>query len=1184
MSRLLRMNFWLSLLALLFCSLPGGAQINTSTGAIKGVVTDPQNAAAPGATVILSNTDTGVVTAQVKTNSDGSFVFPLLPPGNYKLEISDPGFQSAVLPGISVEVTKVTVANVKLQLGQVSAAVTVAGAAEAVDTTSATTGDVITGTQIRSIPLATRSFLDLVSMQAGVAAAIQSAAPVGKGAPTVYVAGQRSTMNNLVLDGIDANDWHGNGLTTVPVPSPDALQEFRVSTSQYDASQGRASGGEIDVVLRSGTDQMHGGLFEFNRNTDYNANDFFRNAAGAARPVLQQNQFGGTVGGPIPKLKKKVFWFFSYQGTQQLNGVSSSVTGPQPVLPDRTGQTAGSYTSELSAAFKVPAASIDPVAVNLLLAPGPYSGYLFATGSCNGVGACGPGSTGLIAESLATRFSENQEAGSLNTDLFHNNHLSAEVFWGDITEFLPTGGNTLGEGLHEPATNEHVSLADTEIFSPNLFNEIRTGYTYIRNSILPTTTVTAASVGETKWDAATQGAGIPDFTFTGGSNAQSFGGQNTNDTIHGGSASITLTDTLAWTHGKHTIRWGFEMRRYRWNYDNEYATVGAINFPDFGSFLTGTANRLIVNVGDFYRSYRATDLVGFVQDDFHVTRRLTLNLGLRYDNLGNGHDTKDRITNLDTSLIPAACIGGGGGQCIQSAFVTAAGAPGGIGTPGVSNNTITTPNNRNFAPRVGFAVDVLGNGKLSVRGGYGMYYIRTAGTLELQADSAPPWTESYLVSGTAVEGSKILANPWPAGLLQPSAFPVFPTFGRFQGTFASNGTPIFVDPNGNPVPLQSLDGYLRAQPTPNVQQWNLNVQAAILPGWVLEVGYIGSHAVHLQEEGLENQALLVSPSNPITYTYTPSSGPPVVTKVSTNSNNNAALRVPNLGFSPSGMIIATSEGSSVYDAMIVEVRHPFAKNFQFKFDYTWSKSIDDVSSDYGNGLGNQLLAPLNRGLSDFNQPQRFVFTYVWDLPRFRSGWRNTVLGGWSLSGVYTLQSGLPFSISDSTAAGLYGATGGTTLRGSLASCSGPVIPSGPVASQLNDYVNPTCFTPTPNLPSGTVISGITPQGGPGSGSITVGPTGPGDPGTGSLFGNSPRNDWHGPFDQRFDVSLVRSFPIRKLGEAGALQFRAEAFKLFNNVNFANPATNISSLSTFGKISSTLDSTGRILQLGLKLNF
>ena len=213
-----------------------------------------------------------------------------------------------------------------------------------------------------------------------------------------------------------------------------------------------------------------------------------------------------------------------------------------------------------------------------------------------------------------------------------------------------------------------------------------------------------------------------------------------------------------------------------------------------------------------------------------------------------------------------------------------------------------------------------------------------------------------------------------------------------------------------------------------------------------------------------------------------------------------------------------------------------------------------------------------------------MFTYFWNLPGPLSGWQNAVLGGWGLSGVYTLQTGLPFSISDSTAGGLYGATGGTTLRGSLASCSGPVIARGSVASNLRDYVNPACFAPTPNLPSGTVITGITPQGGPGTGSAAVGPTGPGDPGTGSLFGNVPRNDWRGPFDQRFDLALVKSFPIRKLGEGGTLQFRAEAFKLFNNVNFANPATNISSLSTFGVISSTLDSTGRILQLALKLNF
>ena len=228
------------------------------------------------------------------------------------------------------------------------------------------------------MPLPTRNFLDLTALQAGTAARMQSAATVGRGTPILDVAGSRATVNNFVLDGVDANSFGSNSLSTVPVPNPDAVGEFRVSTSLYDASQGRGSGGNINVVLRSGTEHYHGGLFEFYRSNDFNANDFFANSQGKAVPVLLQNQYGGQVGGPVPKLKE-TFWFFSYQATRQKNGVSSLVSGSQPVLP------ATRTAASLGAAFGVNPANIDPVAVNLLNQPGQYGGFLYPSGSCTGV-------------------------------------------------------------------------------------------------------------------------------------------------------------------------------------------------------------------------------------------------------------------------------------------------------------------------------------------------------------------------------------------------------------------------------------------------------------------------------------------------------------------------------------------------------------------------------------------------------------------------------------------------------------------------------------------------------------------------------------------------------------------------------------------------------------------------------
>ncbi|MGH9518499.1 MAG: hypothetical protein ACRD2D_02580, partial [Terriglobales bacterium] len=380
---------------------------------------------------------------------------------------------------------------------------------------------------------------------ANTASAMQSAATVGRGTAILYVSGSRGTTNNFVLDGVDANNFGSNSFSSVPVPDPDAIQEFKVSTSLYDASQGRGSGGEINVLLRSGTDKYHGGGFEFYRSNSLNANDFFLNRQNKPRPVLLQNQFGGQVGGPVPKLAH-TFWFFAYQATRQKNGASSLVSGSQPVMP------ATRDAASLAAAFNVPVQNIDPVAVKWLDQPGPYGGQLYPSGSCVGVtGTCGVGSTGLLAMSLPTIYNEDQESASVDHDFGQNHHVAFETFWSTSSQLSPTGGGvSLGEGQSTPVDNQHAAFNDRYTFTPNLLNDFRIGFTDIKSSIIPVENITVGDIGMTKWDAGTWPA-TPAVSISG---LLSWGGTGVNSATHGGVASITTGDTLSWIHGAHNLR------------------------------------------------------------------------------------------------------------------------------------------------------------------------------------------------------------------------------------------------------------------------------------------------------------------------------------------------------------------------------------------------------------------------------------------------------------------------------------------------------------------------------------------------------------------------------------------------------------------------------------------------------
>lgn len=1132
----------------------GFAQTTSSTGAIQGTITDPSGAAVSGATVKLSN-QTLSVERETKTSTDGSYAFPLVQPATgYRVSVEANGFRMAVLPNLTVRVTETTVASARLELGTTTETVEVAATAQQVQTTSPTLGGVMTTQVITSLPLPTRNVFDLLATDAGVGATLTSpSSTVLQGSQALFVAGSRATANNYMLNGVDANNFEFHTLATgiVPIPNPDAVQEFRTETSLYDATTGFSSGGNITLITRAGTSAFHGAAYEFLRNTDLNANDFFLNRGGVARPLLQQNQFGGSLGGPVP-LVKSTYFFVNYEGMRQKNGVAGSISGVMPVLP------ASRDAQSLANAFGLPTSAIDPVALKYFNAPGPYGGHLIPSGSGAPVGQLGN-----FAFATPAVYDADQMSARLDHEFttgFGSNHLSASGFYSTGT-FTNNGGanGLLGQAYDYLFGNDSASIDDTQIFRPNLLNDLVFGFTWNKRDINSLNNLTLGAVGMSRFNSGFV-SGLPNLSFQDmlsccGASA------SVDQTQH--NASYDFRDTVSWVINKHSLRMGFEMRREEFNYVSPYdrgslyfgtgvadalygasplGTAGDLSIRDF---LIGAPTEIAIGTGLNVNGYRARDYVGFLQDDYRVSHRLTLNLGIRYDRLGYITEVHNHMSNFDSSLLSdtARQFGGPG---LQQGFVIA-------GQNGVSGSTLKTPNHGNFAPRVGFAYDVLGNGKWAVRGGYGIYDQRIGGGGPLQTLSNPPY---QLNTDNINTTAGILANPFPT-LPLPTQFPIFPTFPTKSGLTAA-GAPIYDQPL---LAISTLD---RNMTTPYTQNWNFTVEGEVLPGWVVEVGYLGSHGIHLLATQSLNNALLRNANNPAPFGLT------------TNSSANRDARTPIAGFSAGGIFAITESGKAFYDALLVTATHRFARDFYFKVAYTHSKTIDNYAASTGFDIGgtpagNQFFEDLNKGISAQDIPNRVVLTYVWDIPGFKHGPMRYALGNWELAGITTMQNGLPGTITQSI--------GNSSLSGSngyglvLPNCQ--LVTPGSVANNLNNYLNKACVATTPLLPGGATFGPLSQWETHGDQTYTITPGG-----SGRLQGPSTRGFFRNPFQNRWDVTISKRFYVR---ESVNVELRGEFFKIFNNAIFNGPSAAAGSPS-FGRITSTIDSTGRQVQLALKVNF
>lgn len=1179
----------------------GGAR-----GAISGTVKDEKGAGVPGAQVEIINAVTGVTERTTTSNDSGGFSVTQLPAGEYRLVITATGFSKAEVPDVKVNLTETTTVNVPLKVGQISETVTVTGAASEIQLNSATTGQTLTSDTIRALPLSTGNFLTLLTLSSGANTELFQSDALGRGAVTINVNGQRPVNNNYQLEGINANDINLPTLDNVPLPNPSTVQEFKTQTSLYDASQGRNGGGNIQVALKSGTNAFHGDAYFFLRNNVLNANDFFQNLKGVARPVNRQGQYGVSIGGPIylPRGgKNRHFFFFNYQGTHAASGAAAGTnfSTTMRVIPANRSE-ANLIATFFPTGLPPGVTRLDPIVLALLNLPGskcPTFGDQFCIPS---VTPLAPGSAigRLIKTGLGT-FVDNQWVLSTDHQLTTNNKLTFRFFHDNNALFQPfNSGSTLPQPRTTPGTNRFVKVGLTSVLSSKIVNEVRLGYNRFSFALVPQEFINLTDIGQTrgnsvKYPAATR------FSIS-GTGAFSIG-TGVNDDRGGVFNTYVVGDDLSWNRGRHTFRFGGEMSRYQLNRFNNFATRGSITFgggnssdapgfqtlSGFQNFLLGRITAGQAGAGFSAFHFRATDYAFYVQDDWKFNSRLTLNLGVRYELLSVASEKFNFLTNLS---------GFNDGTPGPVQFIHPAGAAR-VGTPGVSKCTLVKCyDTNNWAPRVGFAYDLFGDQKTVLRGGYGIYFQRTSNQPLLQTSGGLPFADPVSPARLSVT----TVNPFPT-VRPDSDFPLS-TDQRVPALTGVNasGTPVFGTTG-------VFSGFLfypsRDFHSPYAQQWNLTTQREVAKNWVAEVGYVGTRGVGLIGTGRAvNPAQICTIASPCTIPAAIASGVTgasfaaqnpgtgvtrnadgsITITASTFANRN--LRVPSsyIGIANNRLFGQEQRGSSIYHSLQASLTHRFSQGLYFQAAYTFSKSIDNGSgstfTDELNGLldfGDQFTARDNRGLSDFDRKHRLVISYNYELPvkkwfGIEDKGFGRVVSGWAINGITTLQSGTPFNIYDSAAATLQDPEGQNGLY-KATYLGGPILTTGNVNGRLDNFVNLGSF-----LPGGRCVN---------SQNQIVSCSDP--TAEAAAIGNLGRNIFRGPFQTNHDLSLTK---ITRITERINIEFRAEFFNILNHPAFQSPQAAGGSLGNYGLVdvqsgdSSILATANRprTIQFGLKLNF
>ena len=1113
-----------------------------TTGQITGVVKDASGAVVSEAKITL--TSAGGVQRETTSDAMGHYSFSLVPPGTYRVEAEKAGFSQAVADGVVVRITETTNLDIPLAVASQKAVIEVAAETPLLDTESSARGTVIEQEQIRQLPLPTRNFQQLLTLTTGTSGPVQNSSELGRGAVPIYVNGNRSTSNSMIINGTDVNSIGTGSTPNLAVPATDSLDEFIVQTSQYDASQGRVAGGIVAAVTKSGSNAIHGDLYEFFRNNALNANNYFLNASSVPRPPYKRNQFGGTLGGPV--IKNRVFFFVSYQGSREINGTSllnsvGTVFVPQNLTNDRSDAALAAFAASFVNPF-VPSTAclgttpscLSPTALFLLQAKLANGSYVIPSAPSGGC-ARPPCAVPVVALS---KFREDQFNTNLDFQLTAKNRFSGKFFAANnpttqgifnlfgLANALPVPGFGGTANLNQRV----LSLDDTHILSSHLVNDLRFGYSVITTGSQPQEPFTSAQVGISS-PLSNLFPGMPEISvanyFDLGANPFADNG--------GPEKTYTVGDTFTWQKGRHSLKFGGEYKHHDLNAFFNIYTRGQMLFLGFSGnaftdFLGGfydTAGLTFMGSGVNNRDVRAQDGSGFANDDWRVTDRFTVSLGVRYDLFGGFTEAKGRFVGFDPTRITTAPIPGGG-VAITGGFVQASNATNPLpGVPEVQASLVPA-DKHNFAPRIGFSWQPAAySHRLVVRGGYGVYYDRAnSRLLNNQLLDFPYYTvaQAFLTP---------IADPF-VHVPQPSAFPLafnnaalFP-FGGPPAVFPR--APSLAFPFSTAlVAANGIYPDLHDFRTPYIQQYSLGIENEFANNWMLDLSYVGSAGRKLYRLLDQNQAVVQTLFGPAG-NYSPGL---------------SALAVQ--GF---GVHTMQSSSNSSYNSLQASVTKRFSRGLTFLASYTWSHSLDDYSGD-ATGTSDVTVVPGNQApgflnnhaTSDFDRRHRFVFSGIYDLPKFYnggSGFARQAVNGWELNTVLTLQSGIPFSVLTNSSAFL-------AARANYVPGCNPAL-SGSVEARLNMYFNTACFEPAP----GTAAGG---------------------------FGNSGRNILRGPNQKNVDISIVKFFPVT---ERTKLEFRSEFFNAFNNVSFANPV-NLLASANVGQIVTT--TTGpRVIQFALKLDF